>query len=156
LVYGSLSDNDSWSATAGSVIGGLIPGIGLAADIRDFGAAVAHVANGDEGAWVELGASIIGFVPGGDIAKGTTKGATKIAAEAAQEVANLARASTAKVADVLPNGEQPTRARSQSPTARLSFAHRRGAPSRTRLHGDTTARHTHSFATSSSRRNVQA
>ena len=67
-----------------------------------------------QGAWLELGASIIGFVPGGDIAKGiakgvtkgATKGATKIAAEPVQEVANLAKASTAKVADVLPNGQR--------------------------------------------------
>jgi len=83
-----------------------------------------------------MGKHIVSPLPGGDIAKGiakgvtkaTTKGATKIAPEPVQEVANLARASTVKVADVLPNGEQPTRAPFPSPTARLSFARRRGAP----------------------------
>jgi len=64
-------------ATAGSVVGEFIPVVGLLADVRDFGAAVAHVANGDDGAWLELGASIVGLVPGGDIAKAAVKGATK-------------------------------------------------------------------------------
>jgi hypothetical protein len=107
LVFGGLSDNDSWSATAGNIIGGLIPGVGLAADIRDFAAAVDHVANGKEGAWFEMGASIIGFVHGGDIAKGIAKGITKstakatakIGTEVVQEVAKVAKASTAKAVD---------------------------------------------------------
>ncbi len=79
----------------------------LIADIRDLGAAVSHVADGKEGAWFELGASIVGFVPGGDIAKGIAKGITKGAAKAsakigadlAQEVVKVAKASTAKVVD---------------------------------------------------------
>jgi hypothetical protein len=114
LVFGGLSDNDSWSATAGSVLGGLIPGVGLAADIRDLSAAIGHVASGKDGAWLELGASIIGFVPGGDIAKGiakgvtkaTTKGAAKVASEAVQEVAKVAKASTAKAADTVSNAQR--------------------------------------------------
>jgi len=39
------------------------------------------VANGDDGAWLELGASIVVFVPGGDIAKTAVKGATKAVAK---------------------------------------------------------------------------
>jgi len=54
-----------------------------------------------------MGASVIGFVPGGDIAKGiakgttkaTTKGATKIASEDVQEIGKVAKASTAAAAD---------------------------------------------------------
>jgi hypothetical protein len=122
LVFGGLSDNDSWSATAGNIIGGLIPGVGLAADIRDFAAAVDHVANGKEGAWFEMGASIIGFVPGGDIAKGIAKGITKstakatakIGTEVVQEVAKVAKASTAKawwtaMATMWPRTRKPMR-----------------------------------------------
>ena len=50
LVMGSLSDNTSTSATIGSIVGGFVPVVGLLADVRDFGAAIAHVANGDDGA----------------------------------------------------------------------------------------------------------
>jgi hypothetical protein len=114
LVKGSLSDNDSWSATLGSVVGGLIPGIGLLADIRDLGAAVAHVTDGRDGAWFELGASIIGFVPGGDIAKGIArsaqkamaKTAVKVGAELADDAAKVIKGSTAAAADGLSSAQK--------------------------------------------------
>ena len=114
LLMGGLANNDSVSATIGGIVGGLIPGVGLVADIRDFGAAVGHVASGKEGAWLELGASVIGFVPGGDIAKsvakgitkGTTKGAAKVASEAVQEAAKVARGSTIAAADTVSNAQK--------------------------------------------------
>ncbi len=109
LLKGNLSDNDSWSATAGSIVGGLIPRVGLAADIRDLAAAISHVSDGKDGAWLELGASIIGFVPGEDIAKGIAKTATKAATRAAvrasvelvDDAAKVLKGSTAAAADGL-------------------------------------------------------
>ncbi|HRI67383.1 MAG TPA: RHS repeat-associated core domain-containing protein [Polyangium sp.] len=114
LLLGNLSDNDSWSATAGSIVGGLIPGVGLAADIRDLAAAISHVSDGKDGAWLELGASIIGFVPGGDIAKGIAKGATKAATRAAvkasvelvDDAAKVLKGSTAAAADGLSSAQK--------------------------------------------------
>ncbi len=113
LLYGNLSDNTSWSATLGGIVGGLIPGVGLIADIRDLGAAVAHVADGKDGAWLELGASIVGFLPGGDIAKGVAKGATtatkavaKVGAEVVDDVAKIAKGGTAAAADGLSAAEK--------------------------------------------------
>ena len=114
LLMGGLANNDSVSATIGGIVGGLIPGVGLVADIRDLGAAIGHVASGKEGAWLELGASVIGFVPGGDIAKsvakgitkGTTKGAAKVASEAVQEAAKVAKGSTVAAADTVSNAQK--------------------------------------------------
>jgi len=122
LVKGNLSDNDSWSATLGGVVGGLIPGVGLAADIRDLGAAVSHIADGREGAWLEMGAAVIGFVPGGDIAKGiaksatkaTTKVATHVATELVDDAAKVLRGSTATAADGL-SGAQKTLGKVNAP-----------------------------------------
>jgi RHS repeat-associated protein len=114
LVKGNLSDNDSWSATLGSVVGGLIPGVGLVADIRDLGAAVAHIAEGRDGAWLEMGAAVIGFVPGGDIAKGiaksatkaTTKAATRVGVELVDDAAKVLKGSTATAADGLTSAQK--------------------------------------------------
>ncbi len=114
LFKGNLSDDDSWSATLGSVVGGLIPGVGLVADIRDLGAAVSHIAEGKEGAWLELGASVIGFVPGGDIAKGiakgvtkaSTKAATKVGVELVDDAAKIVKGSTATAADGLTSAQK--------------------------------------------------
>ena len=83
--------------------------MGLAADIRDLGAAISHVSDGKDGAWLELRASIIGFVPGGDIAKGIAKTATKAATRAAvkasvelvDDAAKVLKGSTAAAADGL-------------------------------------------------------
>ena len=123
LLMGSLADNDSISATIGGIVGGLIPGVGLAADIRDLGAAVKHVAEGKQGAWLELGASVIGFVPGGDIAKSiakgatkaTTKGAAKVASEAVQEIGKVAKGSTAAAADAASGAQKAVKGAQVSP-----------------------------------------
>jgi hypothetical protein len=96
------------------VVGGLIPGIGLAADIRDLGAAVGHIAEGKEGAWLEMGAAVIGFVPCGDIAKGiakgvtkaTTKAATKVGVELVDDAAKVLKSSTATATDGLTSAQK--------------------------------------------------
>jgi hypothetical protein len=63
---GGFSDNNSWTATAGRVVGGLHP-IG---DARDIAAAIVHVREGREGAWSELLLSVVGLIPLlGDLAK---------------------------------------------------------------------------------------
>jgi RHS repeat-associated protein len=83
---GGFSGSGSWSTVAGSTAVGFIPVVGQIADIRDLAAAVMHVAEGEEGAWLELGASTLGVVPGLDFAKGMAKGATRAGKEALEEV----------------------------------------------------------------------
>ena len=84
VVAGDFYENDSWSATAGKIVGGLAP----PADARDVAAAVTHIAQGKEGAWSDLGWSLIGSVPligdtikaigkGSDVARGATKASGK-------------------------------------------------------------------------------
>ena len=85
-ILGAFSGNDSWSATAGSVLIGFIPVVGQIADIRDLASAVVHVAEGKKGAWLELGAAAVGVVPGLDVLKGAAKGATKAGKEVLEEV----------------------------------------------------------------------
>jgi hypothetical protein len=113
----------------------LIPGVGLAADIRDLGAAVGHIAEGKEGAWLEMGASIIGFVPGGDIAKGiakgvtkaTTKAATKVGVELVDDAAKVLKGSTATAADGLTSA-QKTAGKVNAPTGPPALSSQPGLP----------------------------
>jgi hypothetical protein len=129
MVKGSLSDNDSWSATLGNVVAGFIPGVGLAADIRDLGAAVSHVVEGRQGAWYELGAAVIGFAPGGDIAKGIAKSASKAMArtavkasvELADDAARVLKGSTAAAADGL-SSAQKTAGKVRAPAGNRFFS----------------------------------
>jgi len=87
LVKGDFSDNDSWSKTGGQVLGGLIPGYGQVADIRDTAAAISDIKNGKPGAWVNFGGALLGWAPGiGDLAKAMIKGGGKLA-DAGGEVA---------------------------------------------------------------------
>lgn len=74
MIMGDFSDNRSWSATAGQVIGGFIPGVGQAGDVRDTVAAVNALRNGEPGAGWGLAAAIVGFAPGGDLVKGMIRG----------------------------------------------------------------------------------
>jgi len=89
-ILGGFSDNDSWSSMAGSTVIGFIPIVGQIADIRDIAAAGVHVAEGQEGAWLELGASILGVIPGLDAAKGAAKGAIRAGKEALEGAAEEA------------------------------------------------------------------
>ncbi len=99
LVKGDFSDNDSWSATAGQVIGGFIPFVGQAADARDTVAAIGGVIEGKDGAWGNLGLAAIAWVPGvGDLAKGAIRGGEKVV-DAGTEVAQQATRHADEVAD---------------------------------------------------------
>lgn len=95
VVAGDFSDDQSWSATVGRVIGGLNP----LADARDIAAGIYNVATGKEGAWVDLGAATLGAVPIiGDGAKaairvgrralreGAEEGAERVVREGAEEL----------------------------------------------------------------------
>jgi hypothetical protein len=79
-VLGNFSDNHSWSATGGQVAVGLIPVVGQIADARDTIASVGQVLRGEDGGWLNLGASIVGWVPGiGDAAKAAIRGGGNLA-----------------------------------------------------------------------------
>lgn len=98
LVKGDFSGNDSWSATAGQVIGGFIPVVGQIGDARDTISAIGDVAQGKEGAWGNLGLAAVAWVPGvGDIAKGAIRGGEK-AVDAGSEVAQQATRHSDEVA----------------------------------------------------------
>ncbi|WP_336970693.1 DNA/RNA non-specific endonuclease [Sphingobium aromaticiconvertens] len=101
LVKGDFSNNDSWSATAGQVVGGFIPFVGQAADARDTVAAIDGVIQGKDGAWGNLGLAAVAWVPGiGDIAKGALRGGEK-ALDAGTDVAQQATRHADEVADVV-------------------------------------------------------
>lgn len=86
-VLGDFGDNNSWSATGGQVAVGFIPVVGQIADARDTIASVGQVLRGEEGGWLNLGASVVGWVPGfGDAAKAAIRGGSRIA-DAGTEVA---------------------------------------------------------------------
>jgi hypothetical protein len=95
-VAGDFSDNDSWSATAGKIVGGLNP----LADVRDIAAGVKHVAEGKDGAWVDLGTATLGAIPlVGDAGKALIRGGRKVAKEAVEEGAEaLAKEAAEKTA----------------------------------------------------------
>jgi hypothetical protein len=95
-VAGDFSDNDSWSATAGKVVGGLNP----LADVRDIAAGVKHVAEGKDGAWVDLGTATLGAIPLiGDAGKAVIRGGRKVAKEVVEEGAEaLAKEAAEKTA----------------------------------------------------------
>jgi hypothetical protein len=79
-VLGNFSDNHSWSATGGQVAVGFIPVVGQIADARDTIASVGQVLRGEDGGWLNLGASIVGWVPGiGDAAKAAIRGGGNLA-----------------------------------------------------------------------------
>lgn len=78
-VKGDFANNDSWSATAGQIVGGLVPGVGQIADARDTAAALNKIGNGEAGGWAALGTSAIGWIPlAGDSLKATIRGADRL------------------------------------------------------------------------------
>jgi hypothetical protein len=86
-VLGDFGNNSSWSATAGQVAVGFVPIVGQIADARDTIASLGQVIRGEEGGWLNLGASVIGWVPGvGDAAKAAIRGGSN-ALDAGSEVA---------------------------------------------------------------------
>ncbi len=73
-IIGGFSENNSLSAIAGQVVLGFVPGAGQVADLRDLLAGAIHLADGKEGALLELGLSALGLVPGaGDVVRGAAK-----------------------------------------------------------------------------------
>jgi len=92
MVKGDFSENDSWSKTGGQIAGGFIPIYGQIADARDTAAAIGDVWNGREGGWVNLGAAVVGWVPGfGDAAKSAIKGGRKLADAGSEVTEQLAK-----------------------------------------------------------------
>lgn len=74
-VRGDFSDNDSWSKLAGQTAMGFVPIAGQIADARDTAHALGQVWRGEEGGWLNLGASVVGWIPGvGDAAKSLIRG----------------------------------------------------------------------------------
>jgi len=106
LVKGDFSDNDSWSATAGQVVGGFIPVLGQIGDARDTISAIGGVINGEEGAWGNLGLAAVAWVPGvGDVAKSALRGGEK-ALDAGTEIAQQ---TTRHADDVARHGDDVAR-----------------------------------------------
>jgi hypothetical protein len=85
-----------FSATAGKIVGGLNP----LADARDIAAGVKHVAEGKDGAWLDLGTATLGAIPlVGDAGKALIRGGRKVAKEAVEEGAEaLAKEAAEKTA----------------------------------------------------------
>lgn len=82
-ILGDFSNCQSAACTTGQILGGFVPIVGQLADLRDTGAAVIGVFQGREGAWRDLGLSMVGYIPGaGDAIKGVLKGGDDIAAAA--------------------------------------------------------------------------
>jgi hypothetical protein len=97
-VGGDYYENDSWSATAGKFVGGFHP----AADARDISAAATHIAQGKDGAWADLGWSLVGSVPlVGDTIKAVGKGAdvAKAAGKSGDDIAGTAGRTVGKTGD---------------------------------------------------------
>ncbi|MEM6274953.1 MAG: hypothetical protein AAF735_06900 [Myxococcota bacterium] len=84
-ILGDFGENDSWSAIAGQTALGFVPIAGQIADARDIAAALEKVARGESGAWIGLGASVAGIVPGLDFLKAGTRVGREVLAEAAEK-----------------------------------------------------------------------
>jgi len=99
-VLGNFSDNDSWSATAGQVVTGFIPIVGQIADARDTIASIGQVIEGKPGGWLNLGASVVGWVPGiGDAAKAAIRGTDKAVEAGARITEGVVKHEAPKVAE---------------------------------------------------------
>ncbi len=103
LTRGDFYERSSWAATAGQVLGGVIPYYGQLADIRDTVAAID--AFGDAPGWrtgADVGLAIVGYVPGlGDFARGVGRAAMRSGDEALDAVATTARRSGDDVASAV-------------------------------------------------------
>jgi hypothetical protein len=84
-IAGDFAENDSYSAIAGQTVVGFVPIVGQIADVRDLAAAVRGVSQGRDGAWVNVGIAVVGFVPGLDFLKGGTRVGRRALREAAEE-----------------------------------------------------------------------
>lgn len=85
-LLGDLAANDTWSAVAGQTAVGLVPIVGQIADARDTLAAIKNVAEGKNGAWLQLGAAGVGWIPGiGDALKGGARVGMRLGTEVVEE-----------------------------------------------------------------------
>lgn len=84
-IAGDFAENDSFSAIAGQTVVGLIPIAGQIADVRDMAAAIRGVAQGRDGAMLNVGIAAIGFIPGLDFLKGGSRVGRRALREAAEE-----------------------------------------------------------------------
>jgi hypothetical protein len=120
-VLGNFSDNRSWSATAGQVAVGFVPVVGQIADARDTIASVGQVLRGEEGGWLNLGASVVGWVPGvGDAAKAAIRGGGHVAeagADVGKAVAHHADEAAAGLERGAARGEADAVTRAIPPSA---------------------------------------
>lgn len=121
-VMGGFSDNHSWSATGGQVAMGFVPVLGQIADVRDTAASIGQIARGEDGGWLNLGASLVGFVPGlGDAAKAGMRSlgnATESGAEVALRAADELPPATARTLDPPPLSAAPLQPPPSPPTLR--------------------------------------
>ncbi|MEO1484034.1 MAG: hypothetical protein AAFU77_18135 [Myxococcota bacterium] len=85
MILGDFGENDSWSAIAGQTVLGFVPIAGQIADARDIGAALQKIARGEDGAWLSLGTSAVGVVPGLDFLKAGSKAGREVLAQASKE-----------------------------------------------------------------------
>lgn len=86
-IVGDFTGNESWSKVGGQTVVGLIPVVGQIADARDTVAALRDVAQGKDGAWLNLGATAVGWVPlFGDVAKGAFRVGRRALREGGEEV----------------------------------------------------------------------
>lgn len=103
-VRGDFSSGNSWSKVAGQTAVGFVPVIGQIADARDTIAALGQVGRGESGAWTNLAAAAIGWVPGiGDAAKGAIRGGV-----------HAAEAGTSAAAKIVSHGDDVARALDRS------------------------------------------
>lgn len=99
-VAGDLSDNESWSKTAGQVAAGFVPVVGQLADARDTAAAAGQIWNGESGGWYNFSAAMAGWIPGiGDGIKAAMRAGDKVGADAAQAAVGKADGVAARNAD---------------------------------------------------------
>ena len=74
VIEGDFSDNSSTTKRIAQVGVGFIPILGQVADLRDTVAAARDLRNGKDGAWVNLGLALAGWVPfAGDVIKSSRK-----------------------------------------------------------------------------------
>ena len=86
MIMGDFSDNPTWSKLAGQLVTGVIPVVGQVADARDTAAAVYDIYEGKQGGWVNLGLTLVAWVPlVGDAVKAGTRTTKQLCEEAAKE-----------------------------------------------------------------------
>ena len=126
-ISGDFSGNDTWSAWAGQVAGGLTPA-GAAADARDTAAAVNEVQKNPWGVtpYFSLGIALIGWFAFGDILKGGKKAATDLAEDGAEGA----------TANVLKEGNAMNMAASRSRAPAVEAALRAEAEQQQRILAD--------------------